>query len=1172
MDPNPRPVDAQAPGLSITDTATYINNWFEDNNNSALALPALRKANRQGRRISFSPPIRDLANDPRKRTVEEHRSKVKSLGSELNTMMSSLPGVQDPNRYNGGSPVVLTARLQGDRNPPLSPTLRKRSTSNPPLVRTHYYDISTQIALPEPSTKARLIARLVSSEVAQASAKRAREVERHRSQHHSARRMDERAAMLAKEGHVKRRKRPSSLVPPNPPAGSEPADPEPTRFPAFPRYNTCQLVYDQGAAVAVARDNSIPSLEFGSQFESGNLLRAVRVGPREYDLVLRPDTNTSHPTTQWFYFSAAGLVPGIPYRFNIVNFTKPKSCYSDGLRPLVCSETDFAEAGVGWRRCGYDISYFPNSIPKGRAAKRHGEPNRFGGVYTPHTAGKCCCTVCAAMQRHRETPGSASKADSAVASGARVDQGSIQKRAGKQEPNDAYPPRNSYRHLSPAGPSRFFTLSFSFASPSTSVNDTLYFAHCYPYRFTDLQDYLDALCANPKRNKHVHCKTLCTTLGGKQCPLLTITKRKLDKEQRRRNKVIVLSARVHPGESNSSWIMKGVIDFLTSSKRIARALRRRFVFKIVPMLNPDGVAAGNYRTNLAGFDLNRTWATPSSRLQPPIFSLKQLMAKAQERHGVALFLDVHGHSVKKNIFAYGCENNSNPMLRSLEKIFPRVLWNLSDIFSFHDCSFGVQRSKSGTGRVVARRELGIVNAFTIESSFFGSDFGDYHNRPYTQQTYINFGKRICRAVFEAFFKPVARHEAQQAFGSVTMRAAIESNEKEARLREKKEAFLSRKALDENGLTVLQRAQLQIQEIYHSDSFPMSPCALDGAPTLPTPCQAVLQSRGAPLLEEKPSSMPAAARSTRFVARQHSLRASRSPAPQPYDESGLPPADSSEPLSDCSSAPDPQSEDNDNNDNESEKNNTDDADRSPELVVVRALSTESSQSPEDALEAPPIVASFAQPPPLSPTVRRPPPTEPEKLPAVELASTTKPPASRQVLRVRRRRRHRRGVMHTRNASATLSNRVVDMSPLPSGRRSASVPKLPLAALESVPRPPRPGDEVAYNPVVSDGASPTLPAGAARTPRVPLPVPTTFASLFPARRSGLERLSGKDTAVTPRGVMPSRGASAKHRRPASGVPTAPARPVAHAQSIRANGPDLRDMLITGHAARAPGRARR
>lgn len=51
--------------------------------------------------------------------------------------------------------------------------------------------------------------------------------------------------------------------------------------------------------------------------------------------------------------------------------------------------------------------------------------------------------------------------------------------------------------------------------------------------------------------------------------------------------------------------MKGVLDFLQSDSRQARALRDKFVFKIVPMLNPDGVIVGNYRCSLAGGDLNR---------------------------------------------------------------------------------------------------------------------------------------------------------------------------------------------------------------------------------------------------------------------------------------------------------------------------------------------------------------------------------------------------------------------------------------------------------------------------------------------------------------------------------------------------------------------------------------
>jgi len=55
---------------------------------------------------------------------------------------------------------------------------------------------------------------------------------------------------------------------------------------------------------------------------------------------------------------------------------------------------------------------------------------------------------------------------------------------------------------------------------------------------------------------------------------------------------VVLTGRVHPGESNASWVMKGTLEFLCSADPVARSLREAFVFKLLPMLNPDGVVNG----------------------------------------------------------------------------------------------------------------------------------------------------------------------------------------------------------------------------------------------------------------------------------------------------------------------------------------------------------------------------------------------------------------------------------------------------------------------------------------------------------------------------------------------------------------------------------------------------
>jgi len=59
-------------------------------------------------------------------------------------------------------------------------------------------------------------------------------------------------------------------------------------------------------------------------------------------------------------------------------------------------------------------------------------------------------------------------------------------------------------------------------------------------------------------------------------------------------RVIVLSSRVHPGETNASWIMHGLLEYLTSQTKEAQLLRMTYVFKIIPMLNIEGVIHGRY--------------------------------------------------------------------------------------------------------------------------------------------------------------------------------------------------------------------------------------------------------------------------------------------------------------------------------------------------------------------------------------------------------------------------------------------------------------------------------------------------------------------------------------------------------------------------------------------------
>lgn len=86
----------------------------------------------------------------------------------------------------------------------------------------------------------------------------------------------------------------------------------------------------------------------------------------------------------------------------------------------------------------------------------------------------------------------------------------------------------------------------------------------------------------------------------------------------------MLTSRVHPGESMVSYLIEYMIDYLIGNSVEAKILRENFVFYIVPMLNIDGVINGNYRCNLAGFDLNRQYINPTKQQHPTIYNLKNV--------------------------------------------------------------------------------------------------------------------------------------------------------------------------------------------------------------------------------------------------------------------------------------------------------------------------------------------------------------------------------------------------------------------------------------------------------------------------------------------------------------------------------------------------------------------
>jgi predicted deacylase len=138
--------------------------------------------------------------------------------------------------------------------------------------------------------------------------------------------------------------------------------------------------------------------------------------------------------------------------------------------------------------------------------------------------------------------------------------------------------------------------------------------------------------------------------------LITITG---DPEQKAawppKKRIIFIMGRVHASEAPSSFILQGLIDFLSSNHSVAKDLRRHLIFKLVPVMNPDGVFLGNTMGNLLGQDLNRCWMEPNQFSQPTVYTIRKLIHALDKDpvNTLDMIIDVHSHISLLGLFIVG---------------------------------------------------------------------------------------------------------------------------------------------------------------------------------------------------------------------------------------------------------------------------------------------------------------------------------------------------------------------------------------------------------------------------------------------------------------------------------------------------------------------------------------
>jgi murein tripeptide amidase MpaA len=173
----------------------------------------------------------------------------------------------------------------------------------------------------------------------------------------------------------------------------------------------------------------------------------------------------------------------------------------------------------------------------------------------------------------------------------------------------------------------------------TPEANSVWLAYFAPYTMERHHDLTAAVAEHPAAEH----RSLGQTLDGQEIDYFRIGEGPLQ---------VWLYARQHPGETMAEYWMEGALEkLLDDSDPVARRLRERATFHVVPNMNPDGSLRGHLRTNAVGVNLNREWHAPSLERSPEVYHVLTEM----DATGVDFAMDVHGDEAIPANFLAGFE-------------------------------------------------------------------------------------------------------------------------------------------------------------------------------------------------------------------------------------------------------------------------------------------------------------------------------------------------------------------------------------------------------------------------------------------------------------------------------------------------------------------------------------
>lgn len=285
-------------------------------------------------------------------------------------------------------------------------------------------------------------------------------------------------------------------------------------------------------------------------------------------------------------------------------------------------------------------------------------------------------------------------------------------------------------------------LSWSYSA--SEGGQAVYFAFGVPYTYENVLELLESIEPCKQDEVYYHSEVLTYSPDARPIHLLTLTHcenaRLLREDEipglfpqgqprsfRGKRRIVFLTARVHPGETPASQFLESLLRFLLSKDPRADALRRAFVFKIVPVVNVDGVVRGHFRVDQFGVNLNRSYQNPNMAAEPAVYAVKryaEYLSSVEQQ--LYFYMDVHAQSSKRSFWLFG---NALALQEQVEnQLFAKLLNLNCAYFEYSDCDFSEKsmlardfkdsHSKEGSARVALHKQTGTVYSYTLECPYY----------------------------------------------------------------------------------------------------------------------------------------------------------------------------------------------------------------------------------------------------------------------------------------------------------------------------------------------------------------------------------------------------------------------------------------------------------------------